>query len=148
MRQVHPTAKLALGRDGRELPVCRRVYVGGSRDPEKKETGSQRFDQRMRGRFSQRRQSSDLAAEKRLLVVSTSICPQHRRRRRSHNVRSPVPWWLSVLNGCIVFGIVGALCYGVYRLNQSAVRNVLEPRGAELKAFLLSMKSNANEIPS
>jgi hypothetical protein len=53
-------------------------------------------------------------------------------------------WWLVLISSLGVFGIVAALYYGLYRLNQLAVQKVLEPRRAELKALLQSLRANEN----
>ena len=49
-------------------------------------------------------------------------------------------WWLRLISAFVAFGIVAALYYGIYRLNQSVVQKVLEPRSAELKALIESLK--------
>ena len=61
-----------------------------------------------------------MAAEKRVLVVSSSFCRKYCDFPRLLCMDRPHgPWWLGVIMLFGVLGIVAALYYGIYRLNQS-----------------------------
>ena len=55
-------------------------------------------------------------------------------------------WAFALLGLCIalMFGIVVIVLVGIYKLNQDAIRSVLEPRRQELESLLVSLKDDVN----